>query len=98
MPLIKLSAAELSARGSHRSANPEYTTFLRGLSVGEGGKAIVADEGASRPTVKNRLIRAAEEASVQLKFHRSGDDALVFEVVSTEHAPRRRGRKPKSAA
>lgn len=98
MPLIKLSAAELSGLGARRSASPEYVRFLRGLSVGEGGQGTVASEGASRPTIKNRLNRAADEAGVQLKYHRSNAETVIFEVVSTEHAPRRRGRPPKSAA
>lgn len=98
MPLVKLSAAELSSRGGRRSANGEYVRFLKGLVVGEGGEAIVATEGASRQTVKNRLQRAADESRVTLKFLRSGADSLVFEVVATESTARRRGRPPKASA
>ena len=98
MPLVKLSAAELSGLGSRRSAPPEYLRFLRSLSVGEGGQGTVASEGASRPTIKNRLNRAAEEAGVQLKYRRSDAQTVIFEVVSTEHAPRRRARPPRALA
>ena len=98
MPLVKLSAAELSSRSGRRSANGEYVQFLKGLVVGEGGEAIVATEGASRQTIKNRLQRAADESRVKLKFLRSGADSLVFEVMATESAARRRGRPPKASA
>ena len=98
MPLIKMSSAELSTIKGRRSASPEYVRFLRSLSVGEGGQGTVASEGASRPTIKNRLNRAAEESGVQIKYLRSDAQTVIFEVVSTEQAPRRRGRPPKSAA
>lgn len=97
MPLVKLSAAELSVRGNRREATPEYVRFLRGLSVGEGGQATVAAEGTTRPTLKNRLNRAAQDAGVQLKFHPTGAETLVFEVVATDSAPRKRGRPRKAA-
>lgn len=97
MPLVKLSAADLSARVNRREATPEYVSFLRGLAVGEGGQATIAAEGASRQTVKSRLLRAGQEAGVQLRFHRSGADTLIFEVVAADGAPRRRGRPRKAA-
>lgn len=92
----KLSAAQLSAR-------PDYVVALQGLAVGEGGMATTADEGASKMTIKNRLNAAARAASVSIKFHRSDDKTVVFEVVRRDADPtassgKRRGRKPHAAA
>jgi hypothetical protein len=96
MPLQKLSREELSSRGNRsRGANQEWVMFLRGLKIGEGGKVLVADEGITRQSVKNRLNSAAGEANVSLKYHRSGAEEVVFEV--TDSPPRRRGRKPKGS-
>lgn len=70
----KLTAAQLAAR-------PEYVHFLQGLAVGEGGMARVADEGVGRQSLKNRISAAATAAGVAIKYHRSGADTVVFEVV-----------------
>ena len=80
MPLEKLTAAELDGRPSGR-AKPEYVRFLSGLRVGQGGRAVVADEGVSRQSVKNRLKFAAEAAGVEIKFQRSSPNDVVFAVV-----------------
>lgn len=92
----KLTAAQLAAR-------PDYVVALQGLAVGEGGMATTADEGASKLTLKNRLNAAAAAAGVTIKFRRSDEKTVVFEVVSRETEPtassaKRRGRKPKAAA
>lgn len=95
----KLSAAQLAAR-------PDYVQALQGLAVGEGGMATTADEGTSKITIKNRLNAAAQAAGVTIKFHRSDENTVVFEVVSRDAEPiakapytgKPRGRKPKSAA
>lgn len=71
----KLTAAQLAAR-------PEYVHFLQGLAVGEGGMARVADEGVGRQSLKNRISAAAQAAGVSIKYHRSGADSVVFEVVA----------------
>lgn len=96
--ITKLTAAQLAAR-------PDYVLVLQGLAVGEGGMATTADEGASKMTLKNRLNAAAQAASVAIKFHRSDDKSVVFEVVGRDTDPivkapytgKPRGRKPKSA-
>lgn len=97
--LTKLTAAQLAAR-------PDYVLVLQGLAVGEGGMASTAGEGASKITLKNRLNAAAQAAGVTIKFHRSDDKTVVFEVVGRESAPimkapytgKPRGRKPNSRA
>lgn len=70
----KLTAAQLSAR-------PDYVLFLQGLAIGEGGMASVADEGVGRQWLKGKLRAAALAAGVQIKFRRSGEDSVVFEVI-----------------
>lgn len=96
--LTKLTAAQLAAR-------PDYVQFFQRLAVGEGGMASVAEEGVGRQSLKGRLAAAASAAGVQLKFNRSGEGTVVFEVVSREAEPvsaapytgKRRGRPPRSA-
>lgn len=92
MPLIKMSRQDFArtASGGRRSGNPEYIRFLQALKPGEGGKAVVADEGVSRQSVKNRLGVAAKAVGVGLKYHRSGDEEVIFEVVDPGDAPKRR--------
>ncbi|MBK6770516.1 MAG: hypothetical protein IPG72_16170 [Ardenticatenales bacterium] len=72
--LTKLTAAQLAAR-------PDYVLALQGLAVGEGGMATTAGEDTSKITIKNRLTAAAQAASVSIKFHRSDDKTVIFEVV-----------------
>lgn len=97
--ITRLSAAQLAAR-------PDYVLVLQGLALGEGGMASTADEGASKITLKNRLNAAAQAAGVAIKFHRSDDKSVVFEVVGRDTEPmvkapytgKPRGRKPRSQA
>lgn len=96
--ITKLTAAQLAAR-------PDYVLVLQGLAVGEGGMATTVDEGTSKITLKNRLSAAAQAAGVAIKFHRSDDKSVVFEVVGRDTEPivkapytgKPRGRKPKSS-
>ena len=81
MPFEKLTAAQLNEVSGSTGAKPEYIAFLKSLKVGEGGRSSVKAEGASRQTVKNRLNKAAEAASITIKFRRSSPDLIVFEVT-----------------
>ncbi len=74
MALTKLSKHEIAA-------NPEYLKFLRSLKAGEGGRALVSEEGVSKPTLKQQLNTAAQAAGVTIKFHRSPKDEVIFQVV-----------------
>lgn len=93
----KLSAAQLSAR-------PDYVFVLQGLAVGEGGMATTAGEGASKITLKGRLNAAAQAAGVAIKFNRSDENSVIFQVVGRDSDPvvkapytgKPRGRKPKA--
>lgn len=97
--LVKLTREQLAAR-------PDYVMHLQSLAVGEGGMTTTAEEDTSKITIKNRLSTAAEAAGVQIRFHRSDAQTVIFEVTnrSTDptpgagSGPKRRGRKPKSAA
>lgn len=80
MALEKLSAKDLTGRPQGRPSD-EYVTFLSGLRLGQGGRAIVAEEGVTRQALKNRLKVAAAAAGVQIKFQRSSPQDVVFEVV-----------------
>jgi hypothetical protein len=100
MPLEKLSRTEIAQL---KGTGPDpiiaaYAAFLGRLSIGEGGKAIVADEKATRFTVKKRVQTAADGAGIYLKWFRTPPEVLMFEVVDAAHAPKRPGRQPKAAA
>jgi hypothetical protein len=100
MPIRVLSAEELVQRRSAAGASAEYIQALTSISPGGGGEVVVADEGVSRQSVKNRLERAAKLANVPIRFVRSDQDRVLFEVLAAEErpTPRRRGRRPKSAS
>jgi hypothetical protein len=97
MPLQKISRGEMAQRRGSRGANPEYVSFFRSLQPGTGGKAIVADEGVSRQTVKKRLDAAAREAGATITYHSSSAAEVVFEVVDEGTERPRRGRPRKTA-
>lgn len=69
MPLEKLSDTEIAAlKGT--APDPiiaEYAAIPGRLSSGEGGKAAVADEKATRFTVRKRIQAAADGAGIHLK-------------------------------
>lgn len=82
MPFQKLTRADLGSTGDGRRQVPaEYVAFLQGLRPGEGGRAVLADEGgASKVTMKARLEAAAKAAGVPLRFLRSPAGEVQFEV------------------
>jgi len=87
MPFEKLSKAELAGAGAagRRVVPAEYVAFIRGLRPGEGGRAVLADEGvASKVTMKARLEAAAQTAGVSLRFLRSPAGEVKFEVPTAE--------------
>jgi hypothetical protein len=100
MPIQALTPAELKVTSPSTSVL-EYEEFLRDCAPGHGGRIVVADEGAGRLTVKNRLNQAAALAGVVLRFPRAGKDLVVFEVLGkvgdVEVTPSRRGRPKKDA-
>ena len=88
MPLQKLTAQDLAkldqkqkpTAGREKSPNP-YTAFFKSIRVGQGGKAVVAEEGVGRQFLKLKISRAAKEAGITIAYRRSGPDEVVFKVV-----------------
>lgn len=95
--ITKLSAAQLAAR-------PDYVKLMQSLAAGEGGMATTTDEGVGKQSLKGRLSAAAQAAGVAIRFHRSDELTVIFEVVGRDTDPiepapytgKRRGRPPKS--
>ena len=81
MPFEKLTVEQLNAASGTSTAYAEYVAFLGSLRVGQGGKSNVKDEGVSKQTIKNRVIKAAEAAGVKIKFRRSSADEVLVEVT-----------------
>ena len=85
MPLQKLTRADLAGNGAAgRNVPAEYVEFMRGLRPGDGGKAVLADEGATKITVKRRLEAAAQAAGTTIRFLRSPAGEVQFEVPKPE--------------
>ena len=76
----KMSRTDLD-RYRATASYPEYVEMVSDLRKGEGGKVIVEAAGVSRQTVKNRLKSSAAAAGVEIKFLRSPQTEVVFEVV-----------------
>lgn len=80
----RLSAAEVAALRSYRRGGvdlTEYTEFLRGLAVGEGGE-LTLNQNEQKRTVKRRLTRAAHLLGKNVRYRRSEGDIVRFEVRS----------------
>jgi hypothetical protein len=78
----KLSEDEVKAMQSHRRGSidlTEYLDFVRDLSPGEGGE-LSLEEGEPVRTVKRRMTRAATQLNKQIRWRRSQNGTLRFEV------------------
>ncbi len=58
-----------------------YLGYLRGLDQGQMGEATLTD-GEKKATVKRRLTSAAKQLGKGLRYRRSGEDRVVFEVTA----------------
>lgn len=76
----KLTRTDLDQRRATTSF-PEYAEFVSSLKKGEGGLVNVEEAGVSRQTVKNRLKTSADASGVEIKFIRSPQEEVLFEVV-----------------
>ncbi len=81
MPIQALTRKELESKVPIGSVHQEYLDFFQNSRVGSGGRLNVKKEGVTRQTVKNRLNKAAEFAGKSIKFLRSPQDTVVFQVV-----------------
>ena len=78
----KLSADEITAMGSRRRGAidlTEYMDFLRDINTGEGGE-LALEEGEQVRTVKRRMTRAATQLNKTIRWRRSVDGKVRFEV------------------
>jgi hypothetical protein len=83
MPTFRRLSAEEIARLQPRRPGSvdlsEYRQFLEPLTPDEGGEVTLGD-GDLRRTVKRRLSTTAKQLHKQLKYRRSAEDVLRFEV------------------
>jgi hypothetical protein len=83
MPTFRrLNAEEVAAMRARRRGSvdlTEYSDFIRGLEVGEGGEVVLGDTEQKR-TVKRRLTRAARQMSKDVRYRRSEGNVIRFEV------------------
>jgi hypothetical protein len=78
----RLSAEEVAAMRARRRGSvdlTEYSDFIRGLDIGEGGEVVLADSEQKR-TVKRRLTRAARQLNKDVRYRRSEGNTIRFEV------------------
>ncbi len=78
----KLSEAEVQKLGKRRAPAldlSEYVTFLDTLKVGDWGRISLA-EGESQRTVKRRLTMASKQRGVTVKYRRSPEGQVLFQI------------------
>jgi len=83
MPTFRrLSAEEVAEMRARRRGSvdlTEYSNFIRGLDLGEGGEVSLADAEQKR-TVKRRLTRAARQMNKDVRYRRSEGNLIRFEI------------------
>jgi hypothetical protein len=77
--------AKLQTRRGRSVDLTDYLAALRDLALGQVGEAALGDE-EKKSTVKRRLTSAAKQMGRSLRYRRSGDRIVIFEVTG--------GRKP----
>ena len=97
MPTFKaLSREELTQMKPTREPKPEilapYREFLSKKEVGEGGEVEPTGEETVR-AVKRRLTVAAQQLGKTIKYRKSPEGKIIFEVVEPKPAGTRSGRK-----
>jgi hypothetical protein len=78
----KLNADEVAAMRARRRGSvdlTDYSDFIRGLDVGEGGEVVLGETEQKR-TVKRRLTRAARQLNKDVRYRRSEGNMIRFEV------------------
>ena len=73
--------AKLQTRRGRSVDLTEYLAALRDLAPGQVGEAALAED-EKKSTVKRRLTSAAKQLGKSLRYRRSGDRMVVFEVTS----------------
>jgi len=87
MPKFRtLSPEEVAQMQSRRGRTvdlSEYLDALRDLSPGQMGEATLID-GEKKATVKRRLTAAAKQLGKGLRYRRSGDNRVIYEVAAAK--------------
>jgi len=96
MAIEILTAEQLAAHQSRGGAHEQYMPALAKMKPGTGGRIVVSKEGASRQTIKNRLLAAAQQLEMPISFLRADPDTVMFQVVDMSQAPKKRGRPRKA--
>ncbi|MBX6773029.1 MAG: hypothetical protein IRY83_14970, partial [Chloroflexi bacterium] len=88
MPEFKsvLSPEELMKRRSARSARVDltpYLEYLQNIKPGYAGDLEILP-GEKKSTIKRRVTMAANRLGKTIRYLRSGENELIFEVVSEQ--------------
>lgn len=88
MPEFKpvLSPEELARRRATKTPRVDltpYIDYLRTIRPGYAGELVLLP-GESKPTIKRRVTMAANRVGKTVKYLRSGEKQLLFEVVSEQ--------------
>lgn len=87
MPKLRVLTGEEAEKLKSRRGKPvdltEYTNYLKELPVGTIGEASL-EEWEKKPTVKRRITTAAKQLGKNVKYLRSDEKKLVFEIRETE--------------
>lgn len=83
MPELRVLSPEEAAKRQSRRGRAvdlsEYLSYLQGFGPGQLGEATLC-AGEKRGTIKRRLTAAAKSLGKELRYRRSGEDALLFEL------------------
>lgn len=86
MPDFKpvLSPEDLAKRRTSRSTRVDltpYVDYIRTIRPGYAGD-VELNPGENKPTIKRRITMAASRVGRTVKYLRSGESELIFEVQS----------------
>ncbi len=71
----------------------EYREFISTTPVGSGGE-ISIEEGDNRRAIKRRLTKVAHEANLDIKWRRTTNDKVLFEVEQRAPSTNGNGAEP----
>ncbi len=78
-------AAQMQSRRGRNVDLSQYIEHLRDLQPGQMGEATLVD-GEKKATVKRRLTAAAKKLGKSLRYRRSGENSIVYEVTAPSGA------------
>ena len=85
MPRLRVLSEEEVAQMHRRRGRAvdltEYLDHLRDLSPGRVGEATLYD-GERKSTIKRRLTAAAKQLGKGLRYRRSAENTIIYEVTS----------------